>query len=154
MTPKQRFIAALSRKKADRLPVTTHHVMSFFLKKYMNGISNDEFFDSFGLDPIRWVMAYTPDTSKGEYFDPDHVPGFLEARRVSSDCWRITQTRLSDPQYETIRYDFVTPKKTLSTVLQSNEHTSWVAERASLGDRSHIHWLGLSHLFENVREKH
>lgn len=129
MTPKQRFIAALSRKKADRLPVTTHHVMPFFLKKYMDGISNDEFFEHFGLDPIRWVMAYKPDASKGEYFDPDHIPGYLEAQRVSSDCWRITQTRLCDPQYETIRYDFVTPKKTLSTVLQSNEHTSWVAER-------------------------
>ena len=129
MTPKQRFLAALSRKKADRLPVTTHHVMPSFLKKYMHGISNDEFFEYFGLDPIRWVMAYKPDASKGEYFDPDHIPGYLEARRVSSDRWRINQTRLSDPQYETIRYDFVTPKKTLSTVLQSNEHTSWVAER-------------------------
>lgn len=129
MTPKQRFIAALTRKKADRLPVTTHHVMPFFLKKYMNGISNDEFFENFGLDPIRWVMAYKPDSAKGEYFDPYHIPGYLEARRVSSDRWRITQTRLSDPQYETIRYDFVTPKKTLSTVLQSNEHTSWVSER-------------------------
>jgi uroporphyrinogen decarboxylase len=129
MTPKQRFLAALSRTTGDRLPVTTHHVMPFFLKKYMHGISNDEFFEYFGLDPIRWVMAYKPDASKGEYFDPDHIPGYLEARRVSSDRWRINQTRLSDPQYETIRYDFVTPKKTLSTVLQSNEHTSWVAER-------------------------
>jgi uroporphyrinogen decarboxylase len=129
MTSKQRFIAALTRQKTDRLPVTTHHVMPFFLKKYMNGISNDEFFEYFGLDPIRWVMAHKVDPSKGEYFDPDHVPGFLEAHRVATDCWRITQTRLSDPQYETIRYDFVTPKKTLSTVLQSNEHTSWVAER-------------------------
>ncbi len=140
MTPKQRFIAALTRQKADRLPVTTHHVMPFFLKKYMNGVSNDEFFEHFGLDPIRWVMAHKVDASKGEYFDPDHVPGFLEAQRIATDCWRITQTRLSDPQYETIRYDFVTPKKTLSTVLQSNEHTSWVAERLikeKVGYRDH-----------------
>ncbi len=129
MTPKQRFIAALERKQADRLPVTTHHVMPFFLKKYMHGISNDEFFEFFGLDPIRWVMAYKPDPSKGEYYDPEHIPGYLEAHRISSDRWRISQTRLSDPQYETIRYDFVTPKKTLSTILQTNEHTSWVAER-------------------------
>lgn len=129
MTSKQRFIAALDRKIPDRLPVTTHHVMPFFLKKYMNGISNDDFFDHFALDPIRWFTAYKPDESKGEYYDPNHVPDYLEARRISSDNWRIEQERVPDPRYETIRYKFVTPKKTLTTVLQSNEHTSWVVER-------------------------
>jgi hypothetical protein len=129
MTSKQRFNAVLSRQIPDRLPVTTHHIMPFFLKNCMNGISNDEFFDAFGLDPIRWVAAQVPDAAKGEYYDPDHVPGYLEARRVASDRWRILTEHIPDPQYETIRYNFVTPKKTLSMVLQSNEHTSWVSER-------------------------
>lgn len=129
MTSKQRFIAALERRLPDRLPVTTHHVMPFFLKNNMNGISNDEFFDYFGFDPIHWVIWYKPDTAKGEYFDPYHVPGYLEARRVVSDNWRIEQAILPDPQYSTVRYNFITPKKTLSMVLQSNEYTSWVSER-------------------------
>jgi uroporphyrinogen decarboxylase len=129
MTPKQRFLAALDRKVPDRLPVTTHHMMPFFLKKYLNGISNDEFFDRFGLDPIRWLMVYKPDESKGEYYDPHHIPGYLEARRISSDQWRIEQEHLPNNQYETIRFNFVTPKKTLSMVLQSNDYTSWVVER-------------------------
>ena len=129
MTSKQRFIAALDRKKPDRLPVTTHHVMPSFLKKYMNSISNDEFFDQIGLDPIRWFIAYKPDESKGEYYDPNHVPGYLEARRISSDSWRIEHESIPDPRYDTIRYKFITPKKTLTMTLQSNEHTSWVVER-------------------------
>ena len=129
MTAKQRFIAALRRQKADRLPVTTHHVMPFFLKKYMNGISNDEFFDAIGLDPIRWVIAYRPDETRGEHYDPDHTPGYLEPHRIVSDNWRIEHEAVADPRYETIRYKFITPKKTLTTVLQSNEHTSWVSER-------------------------
>jgi uroporphyrinogen decarboxylase len=129
MTPKQRFVAALTHQQPDRLPVTTHHVMPFFLKKYMNGISNDEFFAHFGLDPIRWLMAFKPDESKGQYYDPHHVPGYLEARRVTSDSWRIEHELIPDPRYETIRYKFITPKKTLTIVLQSNEHTSWVSER-------------------------
>jgi len=129
MTSKKRFLKALDGEVPDRLPATTHHVMPYFLKKYMGGISNDEFFDRFGLDPIRWLMVYKPDPAKGEYFDPNHVPGYLEARRVSSDNWRIEPKVIADPQYETIRYNFVTPKKTLSMVLQSNQHTSWVAER-------------------------
>jgi uroporphyrinogen decarboxylase len=129
MTSKQRLIAALDRKKPDRLPVTTHHVMPYFLKKHLGGASNDEFFDRFGLDGIRWLNAYKPDAAKGEYFDPDHVPGYLEARRVSSDEWRILTEKVPDPQYDTVRYNFITPKKTLSMVLQSNDHTSWVVQR-------------------------
>lgn len=129
MTSKQRFLAALSRKQPDRLPVTTHHIMQSFLKKYMGGIDNDQFFEHFGLDPIRWLTVYKPDTTKGEYHDPLHIPGYLEPHRIVTDQWRIYPHRIDHPKYETIRYDFVTPKKTLTTVLQSNEHTTWVVER-------------------------
>jgi uroporphyrinogen decarboxylase len=129
MTAKERFLAALERRPTDRLPVTTHHVMPYFLKQYLNGISNDEFFATFGLDPIRWIVAFTPDKSRGQYFDPTHVPGYLEARRVVTDSWRITTEELADPQYQTVRYTITTPRKSLTTVLQSNEHTTWVAER-------------------------
>jgi uroporphyrinogen decarboxylase len=141
MTPKQRFIAALTHQKPDRLPVTTHHVMPYFLTKYMNGVSNDEFFATFGLDPIHWLLAYKPDESKGEYYDPNHVPGYLEARRVTSDTWRIEHEAVPDPRYETVRYKFITPKKTLTTVLQSNEHTSWVSERL-VKEKSDIEIIG------------
>ncbi len=129
MTSKERFLKALNREKPDRLPVTTHHLQQYFLDNTMNGISIDETFDHFGFDPINWFQAYKPDETKGEYYDPDHQPGFLEARRISSDNWRIKQVILPHEKYETVRYNFVTPKKTLSMVLQSNEYTTWVAER-------------------------
>ena len=47
MTSRERMLAALNREQPDRLPVTTHHVMPYFLQKYMVGMSNDEFFDWF-----------------------------------------------------------------------------------------------------------
>ena len=137
MTSRDRLLAALTGKLPDRLPVTTHHVMPFFLEKYMNGISNDEFFAYFGLDPIRWFNAYAPDETNGEYLDPDHVPGYLEARRISSDRWRVRADEVPDPGYKTIRYSFITPRKVLTTTLQSNEHTSWVTERL-IKDKSDI----------------
>lgn len=115
--------------------------MPFFLKKYMNGISNDEFFDSLGLDPIHWLMVYEPDESRGEYFDPNHATGYLEARRIVSDDWRIEHEPVADPRYETVRYKFITPKKTLTTVLQSNDHTSWVSERL-IKEKSDIDIIG------------
>ncbi len=103
--------------------------MPYFLGKYLNSIGNDEFFTMFGLDPIRWIVAFAPDKARGEYFDPSHTPGYLEPQRIVTDSWRIATEEIPDPQYRTIRYTITTPGKALTTVLQSNEHTTWVAER-------------------------
>ena len=56
-------------------------------------------------------------------------PGFLEARRVATDQWRVFAEEVPDQTYPTTRYRFVTPKGELSMVLQSNEYTAWVSER-------------------------
>jgi hypothetical protein len=138
MASKQRFLAALGGKKPDRLPVTTHHVMPYFLKKYMNNIPCQDFFDRFGLDPINWVVAQKPRESKGEYFDPTQTElGFLEPQRVCSDRWRIKWEELPGSEYKTVRYQFVTPEKTLTMTLQSNDYTSWVSDRP-VKDKSDI----------------
>jgi uroporphyrinogen decarboxylase len=55
MSPKQRLITTLERNVPDRLPVTTHHIMPYFLNKYMDGITNDQFFDYFKMDPVHWT---------------------------------------------------------------------------------------------------
>lgn len=129
MTSKQRFLAAFRGEEPDRLPVTTHHVMPFFLDTYMDGKSNEEFFDFFGLDPIMWTAPHRPDDSKGEYFDPDQAKlGFLESRRISSDSWRTTAVGLAGHERATTRHTIRTPKGELSMVLQANDQTSWVFE--------------------------
>ena len=111
------------------MPVTMHHIMPSFLDSYMDGISDLEFFDFLGIDPINWVMAYQYSPDKGEYFDPLHTSlGFLEARRVCSDSWQIELEPLEDPNYTTQRFNIITPGQKLSMVLQSNEHTTWLAE--------------------------
>ncbi len=130
MTSKERFIAALEKKVPDRLPVTTHHVMPSFLKKYLNGFSNQDFFEKFGLDPINWVMAYDYSPEKGEYYDPEHTEmGFLEARRVVSDNWKVKIEKLDGYTYPTEKFNIITPAKTLSMTLQSDAHSAWIRER-------------------------
>lgn len=130
MNAKERFLTALARQTPDRLPVTTHHVMKSFLDRYLNGRTDQEFFDYFGLDPIRWVITYQYDPSKNEYFDPiEPETEFWEARRVCSDHWRFELTPIPDDTYRTERFSIITPEKTLSMGLQSNEHTTWVTER-------------------------
>jgi len=129
MNARERFINALQRKKTDRLPVTTHHVMPSFLKNFMNGISDQEFFDIFGLDPIRWIIAFKADNEAGEFYDPLHSEiGFLEAHRICTDNWRFSFEEIPGRENPTKRMNIVTPAKTLSMVLQSNEHTTWLCE--------------------------
>jgi hypothetical protein len=129
MTSKERLLTAIQGGCPDRLPVTTHHVMPSFLDTHIEGATDQEFFDRFGLDPIRWIIAYAADESSGEYHDPGHTElGFLEARRVCSDNWRFQVEKLENNQYDTSRFNIITPKKTLSMVLQSDAHTTWVAE--------------------------
>jgi uroporphyrinogen decarboxylase len=141
MTVRERFRAALERRVTDRLPVTTHHVMPSFLSRVLGGIDNDAFFARFGLDPITWVSEHKPAPGSSAYFETSHRPGYLEPKRIVSDQWRITAEPVPDPQYTTVRYTITTPKKALTTVLQGNEHTTWVTERL-VKDRSDIEIIG------------
>lgn len=130
MTSRQRMLTALTRGVPDRLPVTTHHVMQYFLDKYLDGISPYDFFDRFDLDAWLWTVPYKPDLSKGEYFDPNQtfIHPLDHTHRVVSDNWRIETEEIPDPEYYTVRYKFVTPQGTLSMVLQGNGYTDWVVE--------------------------
>jgi hypothetical protein len=104
LNSKERFILTLEGGKADRMPVTMHHIMPSFLNHCMDGISDLDFFDFLGIDPINWVMAYSYSQDKGEYFDPGHTSlGFLEARRVCSDSWQFELEALEDPNYSAQR---------------------------------------------------
>jgi uroporphyrinogen decarboxylase len=129
MTSKERLLKALNKEQPDRLPVTTHHLMPSYLNNYLEGINEQQFFDQFGLDPIKWAIASDFNREKGEYFDPLHIkPGFLEARRVCSDNWRFSIEPIPGHGCDTKRFSIITPVRSLSMVLQSNQHTTWVAE--------------------------
>ena len=129
MTSKQRMLTALQGGVPDRLPVTTHHVMPYFLDHTMNGMTTQQFFDHFRFDPIVWPTPHRHDPAKGQYADPNQGDvGFLESRRVATDSWRIYSEDIPNQPYTTVRYTFVTPKGKLTTILQSNEYTTWVVE--------------------------
>ncbi len=110
MTSRERLIAALNRQCPDRLPATTHHLMPSFLSS-MGGISELEFFDRFGLDAIHWTAGLAPVAGAG------------------NEDWRIERKNIADPFYKTTRYDVVTPRGTLSMLLQDDGRTEWVRER-------------------------
>lgn len=128
MTSKQRMLTAIKGSKPDRLPVTTHHVMPYFLKNYMNNISTEEFFDHFGLDPILWGNPVIADTAKGQFITTIKMANGWPASFVCSDNWRIESVTVEGQDYPTSRFNFVTPRGSLSMVIQFNEYTCWVVE--------------------------
>lgn len=129
MTSRERMLAALTLQKPDVLPVTTHHVMPYYLNKHQNGISVREFFDRFGFDAINWHVGQLPNVSKGEWVDDTQGErGFLENVRILSDHWRVEAEDIVNQKYPTTSYRIVTPKKTLTMKLQSNDYTSWIIE--------------------------
>ncbi|MCX8064792.1 MAG: hypothetical protein N3G21_06420 [Candidatus Hydrogenedentes bacterium] len=122
-TAKRRFLTALSRGKPDRLPVTTHHLMKYFLDTYMNGIDEQSFFDYFGLDPILWTMPIKPNFSLGEYWSRDN-------QFIISDSWRVERENLGyEEGFPIERVNIITPKGNLSCVRKFNKHTVWLLER-------------------------
>lgn len=109
-TSRRRLLAALDRAIPDRLPATTHHLMPSFLRQA--GCATDlAFFDRFGLDAICWAAPLRRPLEEGG-------PG-----------WRLEQEAVADADYRTSRYRFVTPRGTLTTLLQDDGRTTWVRER-------------------------
>lgn len=142
MTHKERLLCALRREKTDRLPVTTHHLMRYFLDKYFAGRSSQDFFEHFDLDAITWPVCHKPNEAVGDYLDPlQGEPGFLEAQRVWADHWKIYAEDDSNADGQAMRYRFETPRGALTMRTQSNVQTTWVVEHL-VKEKSDIELIG------------
>ncbi len=123
------MLAAIAGTGPDRLPVTTHHIMPYFLKHCLEGMTERQFWDEFGLDAYWWSMPHIPAPGSGNYPDPLQTKiGFLESHRVANDSWRVYESEISQDGRKLTRYNFVTPAGTLSMVIENAEYTAWVVE--------------------------
>lgn len=125
LSSRERLLTALGRGVPDRLPVTTHHLMPAFLQA-MGGLGEREFFDRYGLDAISWTTPLH--AGAGWRPDPER-DRVLESWSHVSDHWRVGRTAVPGTDIRTVRYEIVTPRQTLSMVLQDDGRTAWVAER-------------------------
>jgi hypothetical protein len=130
--------------------------MPYFLKTYLGGASEAEFFRSFGLDPVRWAYDSRPDTSRGEFRSPSlaregetstgadrrGAEGDLRPSRwIVSDDWRIEVSGV-ETGADMTRYKIVTPGGMLSMALRHGPQTDWVVERP-IKEKAQIELLGL-----------
>ena len=61
MTSKERMMCAVSGEKPGRLPVTVHQWQGYHLEEFLNGISDLEAFEKFGMDA---AIQYFQDTGQ------------------------------------------------------------------------------------------
>lgn len=156
MTSKQRLLTALSGGIPDRLPVTTHHLMSFFLNTYAGGINGYDFHRNMGFDPVVWDSAPVANPAAGQYLDP-------VSNMICTSEWEVKTEDIPDQKYKTTRYHIHTPGGELTTVIQGNVYTDWVAERlikskndmdlyAQFCPHYYCNVEGINHLAEQVGE--
>jgi uroporphyrinogen decarboxylase len=126
MMSRERLLCALNRGIPDRLPVTTHHLMPYFLNSYLPGMSDAAFFDHLGLDAIRWIRSIKPDRATGQCLRSIETGLALHSEVIITAEWQIEQ--LPAQELRTRHFRIVTPRGTLTATLQFNEHTSWSTE--------------------------
>jgi uroporphyrinogen decarboxylase len=144
VTSRQRLLTALDRKAPDRLPVAPlHWVQDYFLRKYMNGVSDQEFLQEYGFDRILWVEGFKPDVARGEYRDPLLVrDGIRDSDRIAAPDWEFRIEKMPGYPFPTRRFLIDTPSGTLSMILQSNDYTTWVIEPL-IKNKSDVDILGV-----------
>jgi uroporphyrinogen decarboxylase len=120
LTSKQRMLTALTRGVPDRLPVTSHHLMRYFLDRYLDGVSDLEFFDRFGMDAYTWLVPICGEPGKS-WVD--------ECGMMQGENWRIEREAVHEGVFPGTRFTIHTPKGRLTAEIQENVYTEWVTER-------------------------
>jgi len=105
---RERFIAALNNQKADRLPCQVHDWMSYYLKSFLNGKSDYEAYEYFGMDPVIYVVP------KFTYSDKDRAKWLVK-----------TIDGGTQDGIKTTKIEVTTPKGVLYATHQKSEVTSW-----------------------------
>ncbi len=119
MTSKERMLIALHRGKPDRLPVTVHQWQGYHLEKYLDGISDLEAFERFGMDAS---IQYFQDM--GQFWLPD-----ADTTKFSTPEWRDEiEVVKDDPDDRIYHHTITTPGGRLTYKTRGNRKTTWITE--------------------------
>jgi uroporphyrinogen-III decarboxylase len=112
MTSRERLLAALNNKKADRLPCQVHGWMEYYLKTYLNGADQWQAYEMFDMDTVIY----------------DHVKHIFDDRDLAN--WKVEKTQLPAKSDNAVSWREVitTPEGTLSQVIVKNPITMYESE--------------------------
>ena len=113
------MLTAINREKPDRLPVTVHQWQKYHLDNYLDGISDLEAFEKFGMDA---AIQYFQDMGQFWLVDADFskfsVPVWRDEIKVISD----------DPDNRICHHTIHTPEGTLTYKTAGDRTTTWITE--------------------------
>jgi len=119
MTSKERLLCALDRGKPDRLPVSIHQWQGYHLEEYLDGISDIEAFQRFGMDA---QVQYFEEM--GQFWMPD-----ADFAKASTHQWRDEADVIRDePDDRLVHHTIHTPEGTLTYKTAGNRKTTWITE--------------------------
>ena len=119
MTPKERMLLAIDRKKPDRLPVSIHQWQQYHLEEYMDGMDALDAFKDTGMDAaIQYFEAM------GQFWIPE-----AEKHALQTPQWRDEITVVDpNPDNRVIHHRIVTPEGQLTYKAGANRTTTWITE--------------------------
>ncbi len=119
MTSKERMLTAINKGKPDRLPVSVHQWQKYHLDNYLDGISDLEAFEKFGMDA---AIQYFQDMGQFWLVDADFskfsVPNWRDEIKVISD----------DPDNRIFHHTIYTSEGILTYKTAGNRKTTWITE--------------------------
>jgi uroporphyrinogen decarboxylase len=113
------LICALERGKPDRLPVSVHQWQPYHLDSYLDGISDIEAFEQFGMDAQIQYFA-----DMGQFWLTN-----ADFSKASTDEWRDEIDVVSDdPDNRIVHHTIVTPRRQLTYKTAGDRKTTWITE--------------------------
>lgn len=119
MTSKDRLLCALERGKPDRLPVSVHQWQPYHLEKYLDGISDLEAFERFGMDA---QIQYFEEMGQFWVTNADFT-------KSSTFEWRDEAKVISDDlDNRIVHHTIHTPEGELTYKTGGDRKTTWITE--------------------------
>ena len=119
MTSKERLMCALNKEKPDKLPVSVHQWQGYHLDEYLDGISDVEAFQKFGMDG---QIQYFEDMGQFWLVDADYT-------KASTPEWRDEVEVISDDPENRINHHTITsPEGMLTYKTGGDRKTTWITE--------------------------
>ena len=119
MNSKERMMCALEKGKPDRMPVSLHQWQGYHLDNYLEGISDLEAFEKFGMDA---QIQYFEEM--GQFWLPN-----ADFEKASTKEWRDEGDVISgDPDNRVVHHTIYTPGGNLTYKTAGDRKTTWITE--------------------------
>lgn len=124
MTGRERFLTALDNRKPDYLPCQVHNWMPYYLKTYLNGMSDTEAYEFVGMDPVL-------------YRNPKYI--FADKDLAN---WQVENTNFNEDSDGSSRWiqKITTPKGILTSEGANNKYTGWITKQIIENERDFEIW--------------